>query len=54
MNTAAQRLEEQRDALLDAIEQINARIYEERVAVEQLEREVSNEQNSELDWIAGL
>ena len=47
MQTLAETLEARRDALLDAVESINARIYEERVALELLEREVSNERDGD-------
>lgn len=53
MPTLAEILEARRDALLDAVERINATIYEERVALELLELEVSNERGGDPDWIAG-
>lgn len=53
MNTTTQQLEARRDEILDAVERINVRIYEERVALEELEREVSNEQDGEPEWITG-
>ncbi len=53
MHMTSEQLEAKRDELLDAIEWLTARIYEERVALEVLEREVSNAHDGEPGWSAG-
>lgn len=45
-------LEARRDALLDEVEAINIIIYEQRLVLESLAREIAEEQDSDPEWVA--
>lgn len=50
MNIDPQILEAQQDALLEELEDISVMIYEQRVALEALERELADARDTGAEW----